>query len=147
MTFYQLRPAVKADAPAIHKLIWQAHINPMGLHWARFIVAVNQHDEVIGCAQIKLHRDGSRELASLAVHPNQRSQGIGRALIEQLLTVAPRPLYLTCRSSLRSLYEKFGFSVQAPEQMTPYFSRLHKLVQILTSLFRRNESMLVMVLY
>jgi hypothetical protein len=30
-------------------------------------------------------------------------------LIEHLLADAPRPVYLTCRSSLGKLYEKFGF--------------------------------------
>ena len=40
--------------------------------------------EVIGCAQIKPHRDGSRELASLVVHPDYRGQGIARRMIQYL---------------------------------------------------------------
>jgi N-acetylglutamate synthase-like GNAT family acetyltransferase len=144
---YNLHPAVKADAPAIRKLIWQAQINPLNINWKRFVVAVDSQNEVIGCAQIKPHRDGTLELASLVVRPQQRGQGISRALIEHLLNKTPRPVYLTCRSSLQSLYEKFGFSVQPPAEMTPYFRRLDRLVRILTALFRRNEKMLVMVLY
>jgi len=143
---YRLRPAVSVDAPAIRKLIWQAHINPLNLNWLRFTVAVNQKDEVIGCVQIKPHSDGTRELASLAVHPHWRGQGIGRALIEHTLRNNQRPLYLTCRSSLKPLYEKFGFSMQSPEEMTPYFYRLHRLMEFATRLFRREERMLVMIL-
>jgi N-acetylglutamate synthase-like GNAT family acetyltransferase len=143
---FRLRPAVKVDAPAIRKLIWQAHINPMSLDWERFIVAVNEQDQVIGCAQIKPHYDGTHELASIAVQPEQRCRGIARALIEQLLSDSPRPLYLTCRSSLQPLYEKFGFRVLAPQEMTTYFHRLWRFVRIWTLLSRRTETMLVMVL-
>jgi N-acetylglutamate synthase-like GNAT family acetyltransferase len=143
---YCLRPAQKTDAPAIRKLIWQAHINPMQINWQRFIVAVDEHDRVTGCAQVKTHRDGTHELASLVVDPQQRGSGIARVLIEYWLARAPRPLYLTCRSSLQPLYEKFGFRVQSPAEMTPYFYRLHRLVRAFTFLGRRSEGMLVMVL-
>jgi amino-acid N-acetyltransferase len=141
----RLRSAAESDAPAIRKLIWQAHINPMSLNWKRFVVAVDQQDRIIGCVQIKSHYDGTSELASLVVRPEYRGQGIARILIERLLLDAPSPLYLTCRSSLKHLYEKFGFSVLLPEEMPPYFYRLWRLVRILTFLFRRSEAMLVMV--
>jgi N-acetylglutamate synthase-like GNAT family acetyltransferase len=143
---FRLRPAVKVDAPAIRRLIWQAHINPMSLDWERFIVAVNEQDQVIGCAQIKPHHDGTSELASIVVQPEQRGRGIARALIEQFLSNSPRPLYLTCRSSLRPFYEKFGFRVLVPQEMPPYLNRLWRFVRVLTFLFRRAETMLVMVL-
>jgi N-acetylglutamate synthase-like GNAT family acetyltransferase len=142
----RLRPAMKVDAPAIRRLIWQAHINPMSLNWKRFTVAINEQNQVIGCAQIKPHYDGTFELASIAVQPEQRCRGIARALIEHLLTDSPRPLYLTCRSSLQPLYEKFGFRVVSLPEMTPYFHRLWHFVRLLTFLSRRAETMLVMVL-
>jgi amino-acid N-acetyltransferase len=146
LSTYLLRPAQKSDAPAIRKLIWQAHINPMQLNWQRFIVAVDEHDRVTGCAQVKSHRDGTHELASLVVAPQQRGSGIARMLIEYWLARTSRPLYLTCRSSLQPLYEKFGFRIQSSVEMTPYFYRLHRLVQAFTFLTRRSEGMLVMVL-
>jgi N-acetylglutamate synthase-like GNAT family acetyltransferase len=142
---HRLRPATKADAPAIRKLIWQAHINPMDLNWKHFSVADDAYGRLAGCIQIKSHADGSHELASLVIRPDQRGKGIARALIEHILSNAPSPLYLTCRSSLQPLYEKFGFSVVEPQQMTPYFYRLWRFVRILTLLFNRNETMLVMV--
>jgi amino-acid N-acetyltransferase len=141
----RLRSAAESDAPAIRKLIWQAHINPMSLNWKRFVVAADQQERIIGCVQIKSHYDGTNELASLVVRPEFRGQGIARILIEQLLIDAPSPLYLTCRSSLKQLYEKFGFSVLPPQKMPPYFYRLWRLVRILTLFFRRSETMLVMV--
>jgi N-acetylglutamate synthase-like GNAT family acetyltransferase len=141
----RLRSATESDAPAIRKLIWQARINPMSLNWKRFVVAVDQQEKIIGCVQIKSHYDGTNELASLVVQPEHRGQGIARMLIEQMLIDPPNPLYLTCRSSLEHLYEKFGFSVLPPERMPPYFYRLWRLVRILTFLSRRSEMMLVMV--
>jgi amino-acid N-acetyltransferase len=142
---YRLRPAKRNDAPAIRKLIWQAHINPMGLNWKRFVVAVDSNENLIGCVQSKRHADGTNELASLAVVPEYRGKGIARVLIEHILIDAPSPIYLTCRSSLKPMYEKFGFSVLPPEQMTPYFHRLWVLVRVFSFLFKRDEMMLVMV--
>ena len=83
----------------------------MALDWRRFLVAVDEQDRVIGCGQVKPHADGTRELASLAVIPELQRQGIGKSIAEQLLAENPLPLYLTCRASLQTYYEKFGFQV------------------------------------
>jgi hypothetical protein len=64
---FSLRPAAKKDQPEIRKLVLAGGINPSGLDWQRFFVAEDQAGKVIGCAQLKPHRDGSVELASLVV--------------------------------------------------------------------------------
>jgi N-acetylglutamate synthase-like GNAT family acetyltransferase len=118
----------------------------MDLDWKRFIVAVNDQDEMIGCGQLKPHGTDVLELASLAVYPEHQGQGVGRALIESLLKGSPRPLYLMCESSVGRLYEKFGFREIPYEEMPRYFQRISKLAGLVTTLARREERLLVMKL-
>jgi len=140
----KLRSAVKADFPAIRALIRQTGINPTGLDWRRFLVAESPAGAFIGCGQLKPHSDGSLELASIAVVPAWRGQGVARLIIQALMEQAPRPLYLTCRGGLGSLYEKFGFRRLERDEMPPYFRRLSRLAEIVGKLL--SETMLVMKL-
>ena len=141
-----IRPAREAEAAQIKDLIHSVGINPMGLDWKRFVVAVNDHDEMIGCGQLKPHGKDILELASLAVYPEHRGKGVAGALIEYLLKDSPRPLYLMCESSLGPFYEKFGFRGISYEEMPRYFQRISKLAGLVTSLARREERLLVMKL-
>jgi N-acetylglutamate synthase-like GNAT family acetyltransferase len=142
---YFLRPATESDFSAIKALIKQARINPTKLDWRRFTVAVSG-GEVIGCAQLKPVPSGLTEFASLAVRPSHRHQGIARGLIKNLLSDAPRPIYLTCRSGLGEFYEKFGFQVLDLEEMPVYYRRMKRLVDKFVQLTHRNETLLVMKL-
>ena len=148
MTNFTLRPAKESESGVIKDLIHLTGINPMGLDWKRFIVAVSEQDQVLGIGQIKPHgADGEiLELASIAVLPEYRGKGVARAIIEHLLQESPRPLYLMCESSLGSLYEKFGFQGLEYEEMPRYFQRISKLAGLVTTLARREERLLVMKL-
>jgi amino-acid N-acetyltransferase len=141
-----IRPAREAEAPQIRDLIYLVGINPMGLDWKRFIVAVNERDEMIGCGQLKPHGQDVLELASIAVYPEHQGKGIARAIIEHLLKDSPRPLYLMCQSSLGPLYEKFGFRTISYEEMPRYFQRMSKLAGLVTTLAQREERLLIMKL-
>lgn len=141
---FHLRPATQADFPQIRDLIHQVHINPMGLKWPNFVVAVDDQDALVGCGQIKQHRDGSRELASIAVKPDWRRQGVATSIIERLLQAEKGPLYLTCRLRLGSFYERFGFKRLQPQEMPPYFRRLHRLVAVLRVIPAATGDLLVM---
>jgi N-acetylglutamate synthase-like GNAT family acetyltransferase len=141
-----IRPAREAESTQIKDLIDSVGINPLGLDWKRFVVAVNDHDEMIGCGQLKPHAKDILELASLAVYPEHRGKGIARALIEYLLKNSPRPLYLMCESALGPFYEKFGFHGILYEEMPSYFQRISRLAGLVTTLARRGERLLVMKL-
>lgn len=121
-------------------------INPMGLDWRRFIVAVDSSDQVIGTGQIKPHGSDVLELASIAVSPDHRGEGIARAIIEHLLKNSPRPLYLTCLSTMGPLYEKFGFVSLSYAGMPKYFQRLSRVANVMMSFAREGEHLLVMKL-
>jgi N-acetylglutamate synthase-like GNAT family acetyltransferase len=139
-----IRPARESEAAQIHDLIHLVGINPMGLDWQRFVVAVDDRDEMIGCGQLKPHGREILELASIAVYPEHQGKGIARAIIEHLLKDSPRPLYLMCQSSLGPFYEKFGFQGISHEKMPRYFQRMSKLAGLITTLARREERLLIM---
>jgi N-acetylglutamate synthase-like GNAT family acetyltransferase len=135
------------DFPAIRGLILDVHINPTGLDWRHFLVAVTPEDELIGCGQIKPHFDGSRELASIAVQEQVRGQGVARAVIQELLARETiRPLFLMCRARLESLYEKFGFYPIGPKEMPAYFRRISYVERIFNSKARPEDRLSVMKL-
>ena len=141
-----IRPAREAEAAQIRDLIYLVGINPMGLDWKRFVVAVNDRDEMIGCGQLKPHGQDVLELASIAVYPEHQGKGVARAIIEYLLRESPRPLYLMCQSSLGPLYEKFGFRGISYEEMPRYFQRISKVAGLVTTLAQREERLLIMKL-
>ena len=150
---YSLRPATEADISVIKALIKEARINPTRLDWRRFTVAVSgpavsadEGGELIGCVQLKPVSGDLMELASLVVHPSYRHQGIARALIEHVLSGAPRPIYLTCRSGLEDFYEKFGYQNLDVDDMPAYYRRMKLLVDVFVKLTHRNETLLVMKL-
>ena len=144
--YFSLRPARETESAQIKALIRLVGINPMDLDWKRFVVAVNEQDQMLGCGQLKPHGTDILELASLAVYPEHQGKGVGRALIEHLLKNSPRPLYLMCESSNGPLYEKFGFQEIQYEEMPRYFQRISKLAGLVTTLARREERLLVMKL-
>lgn len=141
----RLRPARAEDAAAIRRLVRGARLNPTGLDWRRFIV-LEAEGEVVGCVQVKPHRDGSWELASLVVAPGWRGRGLGRRLVEAVLEHHPPPLYLMCRSGLVPFYERFGFREVGEDEPQPaFFRRVRRLGRLLRGLRRRREYLAVMV--
>jgi N-acetylglutamate synthase-like GNAT family acetyltransferase len=143
---FTIRAATAEDASAIRSLIRRVRINPQGLDWHHFVLAVDASGSMIACGQLKPHGHGITELASIAVEDNHRRRGAARAIIDHLLERAPRPLYLTCRSTLGPFYEQWGF-VEVPYVDLPgYYRRLLRLVSLITPFFAPGQRLLVMVL-
>jgi amino-acid N-acetyltransferase len=141
---YSIQAASEKQAKAIKRLVYDTGINPTALDWRRFTVAFDEKMKLIGCGQVKAHSDGSRELASLAVVPAMRGQGIGSALIEQLISTNDGPLYLMCQSSLGPLYERFGFVRIEGDEMPKYFRRVSQLAGVLANLRAQGETLFIM---
>lgn len=138
-----IRRATAADQGAIRALIRAVGINPMGLHWQRFIVA-EAGGRVVGSGQIKAHGDRRRELASIAVAPALQRRGIATAIIRSLQRRAGPPLYLTCASRNEGLYLRFGFRTLARDEMPPELRRTHRIVNLALRALHRGERLLVM---
>lgn len=141
---FTLRPAIARDSPRIWMIIYQMQLNPLGVNWRHFILAIDQAGRIIGCGQVKPHYDGSLELASLAVLPAWRGNGVAGRIIGYLLERYPARLYLTCRSDLAPLYQKFGFRTLDFVEMSPYFQRLSRIVASFNRLAGRPERLTVM---
>jgi N-acetylglutamate synthase-like GNAT family acetyltransferase len=146
MTHFSIQPATKEHQPVIKALIHEAGINPMGIKWTRFMVALDNGGDLIGCGQVKPHRDGSRELASIAVAREWRNRGVARAIIKELTKQYPLPLWLTCMSRLVPFYEQFGFvEVRERQEMTPYFRRIMWIFPVFARLTSTQGYLAVMV--
>ncbi|MGE5601433.1 MAG: GNAT family N-acetyltransferase [Nitrososphaerales archaeon] len=153
---FTIRRANAGDQRAIQALVRSSNINPIGIHWQRFLIAEDAGPEgrrILGIGQVKVHGDGSRELASIATVRDRQGEGIATALIESLLAAEARtssgPLYLTCRSQMEPFYQRFGFRrVETPAGLPAYFRRLMRLAKVfwaIGSLLGRGEGGLIMV--
>src|SRR5260221_6437237 len=103
-----IRPAVAEDQAPIKQIIHEAQINPRNLDWPRFVVA-EASGKIVGVGQVKPHKDGSRELASIAVIPDYQRRGIAGRIIETLLAGEQSHLYLMCEAKNEKLSQRFGF--------------------------------------
>ena len=146
MAKYQIRIANSGDFPAIKQLINKVQINPTGLDWHHFILAIDETGRMVGCGQLKPHGGGVIELASIAVEPLDRKNGVARAVIEYLINKAPRPLYLTCLSSMGAFYEKCGFREVKIDEMPHHFHRLVRWVKKEPSCGSISDELLVIKL-
>ena len=117
-------------------MIRAAGINPMSLKWPNFLVA-EEGGMTLGIGQVKRHGDGSLELASLAVVPDRQGQGIGSALVRELIARhEDTVLHLTCRSQLQAYYERFGFQRLQRAEFPPYFARVTPMFNAIGRLYR-----------
>ncbi|MBW8640664.1 GNAT family N-acetyltransferase [Hoeflea sp. WL0058] len=145
---WDVRIAVDADQPAISSLVRSERLFPYGLGWRTFVVA-EAGDRIVGAAQIRNHRDGSRELGSLVVTPGWRNRGVAEAMIDTLLAGETGPVHLVTAAKRALRFRRFGFETinvsQAPGALRRHFW-LGQIGGGLSRLFslRRPRSMVVM---
>jgi len=159
-----IRPAVAEDQATIRSIVRAAGIAPFGLDWPRFLVA-EENGRIAGVGQVKPHRDGTRELASLAVIPEFQGQGIGaeivRALIERETTFGRETalagetvqgqnelLFLMCADPLEGYYRQFDFVRLEGREIPPSIGRLvwlgNLFARLVSIVSRRKMSIIVM---
>jgi N-acetylglutamate synthase-like GNAT family acetyltransferase len=139
-----IRSACAEDQSDIKSIVRQARINPFGLDWRRFVVVENHHGKVVGVGQIKPHHDGTLELASLALLPDCRGQGVGRVIVQALLARERRTIYLMCAQKMQVYYVFFGFRRISQPAMPHYFRVVSSLFNMLMLLFGSRERVIVM---
>lgn len=125
-----IRPATEGDRSAILSLMRSGDYNRINLRPACFMVA-EDGGQVIGIGQIKRHRDGTPELASLVVATDRRGEGIGGALVRTLVARHrahhTEPLYLFCLSALESFYAGLRFQRVERQQLPRLLALIHGL--------------------
>jgi ribosomal protein S18 acetylase RimI-like enzyme len=95
----RIRPATVNDQRAIWAWVWRSGLNPLNLNWRNFVVA-EVEGQLAGFGQLRPHRDGSLELASLVVRPAYRRQGIGSRIVRALLAGQQGPIYTVLRKQV-----------------------------------------------
>ena len=136
-----IRPARQEDQETIVSLIRQAKLNPRNLHWEHFLVA-DENGKVVGIRQVKVHGQGTREVASGFVLPEYRNQGISARLMKELLAREEGSLYSMVDQKWLPYYDQFGFRQVAVNQLPPDFRKEYRIGRIVTSLislFRRQK--------
>jgi N-acetylglutamate synthase-like GNAT family acetyltransferase len=128
-SYESIRPAHARDQKAIRQLVRAARLAPFGLKWPTFVIA-EKGGAIIGVGQIKGHRDGSRELASLAVAPGFQAQGVGSALVHALLERETGPVYMFCREGLEGFYRRFSFHRAESPDLPATIARLLSLANV-----------------
>ncbi|MFM9848704.1 MAG: GNAT family N-acetyltransferase [Hyphomicrobiaceae bacterium] len=108
-----VRRAVAGDQEAIHSLARGERVNPTGLSWPNFVVATNDA-AIMGAVQLRVHRDGSKELATLVVAREWRKRGFAAKLIETILTDQPDRIFMITGRSHAHHYARWGFLPIAP---------------------------------
>jgi N-acetylglutamate synthase-like GNAT family acetyltransferase len=127
-----IRPATPADQPAITALVRAARLNPIRIGWRTFLVAEDA-GRVVGVGQVRPHRDGSRELASLAVVPDHQGAGIGTQLTWALLARETPPTYLFCQEPMAAFYARFGFRAIERADLPPMLAQMHRLANLIAA--------------
>jgi N-acetylglutamate synthase-like GNAT family acetyltransferase len=138
-----IRPAVADDQYAITAIVRAARIGRRDLDWQRFLLAQWGQD-IIGVGQVKPHKDGSRELASIAVVPEWQGNGVGGAIIRALLARETGPLHLMCAGDRERYYQRFGFQRLDRRAMPPYFRRFARMAPVIRLLSLNRLQLIVM---
>ncbi|HEX6270418.1 MAG TPA: GNAT family N-acetyltransferase [Anaerolineales bacterium] len=128
-----IRPAVEADQSTIMSLIRQAKINPRNLHWERFLIA-EENNQIVGIRQVKIHKQGTREVASGFVLPEHRHKGVSAQLMDEILRRENGPLYLMCDKKWKRYYEQFGFRAIRLAELPRDFYGEYLIGKIITTL-------------
>jgi amino-acid N-acetyltransferase len=120
-----IRPAIVADAPALHALI-AAHLDEgrllprtldeLAVHAPRFVVAVetsSSGDRIVGCAELAPLSPAVAEVRSLVVSADARRHGLGLRMVEDLAARARREGYarLCAFAHDPAFFVRRGFSI------------------------------------
>lgn len=128
-----IRPAVEADQQTIVSFIQQARINPRNLHWQNFLVA-EKNGQIVGIRQVKVHAQGTREVASGFVLPEYRRQGISALLMHEIIAREKDTLYLICNKKRKTYYEPFGFREVKLTELPRDFLKEYLIGKVITTL-------------
>ena len=144
-----IRPATADDQRAITRLVRSARINPLGLAWERFLVGTSVDGIVVGVGQVKGHKLGARELASIAVTPSHMKMGIAALIIEALLVRETGDVHLYCERGLAHFYRRFGFEQLSDDRSIPVDILRHvrlarAFMRLYCALRGRNAQLVVM---
>ena len=128
-----IRLARAADQADITALVREARLNPRGLHWSRFLVG-DDDGRIVGVAQVRLHSDGARELASLVGKPEYRGQGLAGHLIDGLVSSDHGRMHMLVDRPFADYFQRWGFHPTNPRSLPGSMSRQYRIGRVVTSI-------------
>jgi amino-acid N-acetyltransferase len=119
---YNIRQGTPDDARSIYELITRhrdegrllpRHLSEIAVHTSRFIVAVDEDEMVLGCADLAPLSRTVAEIRSLVVSEEARSAGIGRRLIDAVIARAEAAGFdrVCAFTHAPSFFVQLGFSI------------------------------------
>ena len=141
----QIRRATVADQTSIRRLVRQAKLNPRSLDWRAFVIA-EAEGKPVGVAQVRRHRDGSMELASLVVVAKDRGHGIATDMVDALLSEETQPVFTLLDRRYAEHFTRWGFQPIPATDLPAPLRRQLRVGQVVTgigSLVRRQRIRLV----
>jgi amino-acid N-acetyltransferase len=142
-----IRRATERDQQAIRALVHGERLNPTGLNWPNFLVAVIG-GRIIGAVQMRKHSDGSRELGSLVVSKEHRGHGTASRLIDALLAEDQEPVWMITAEPYAGAYSRWGFKQIDARAAPAKVRRNHlmgSLARIISFVMRRPVRRLVIL--
>lgn len=112
----EFRPATFAHVSFARETMLRQAMNPLSISQQTLLVALDKDEKLVGFGQIRPLTSDYAELASLFVLTEYRKQGIGTALVEELLKQydAEKQQAVVCLMTLRPtipFYTPHGFKV------------------------------------
>jgi N-acetylglutamate synthase-like GNAT family acetyltransferase len=105
-----IRPATAAEADPVRRLVRaQPRMNPTGLDWRNFVVAVRPDRRVVGCVQLRPAGKGAVELGSLVVDAAERGKGLAARLVTAVLTRTEARVLVVTAAGRAHHYAPWGF--------------------------------------
>jgi N-acetylglutamate synthase-like GNAT family acetyltransferase len=127
-----VRPAREQDQAEITAMVRQARLNPADLRWPRFMVA-ERDGRIVGVAQLRLHPDGARELASLAVTPSARQQGVATRLVDALLQTQACEVFTLIDRPYVDHFRRWGFHEVDRASLPGSVARVYRIGRAVTA--------------
>ncbi|KAH7617228.1 hypothetical protein NADE_007014 [Nannochloris sp. 'desiccata'] len=144
----------------IVKFLLAEKLNPLSLDMQRFVVATTtttpslEQQKLIGFGQLKPLDSHSLELSSLVVDPEYRGQGLGKALVAEILAAAvpDKAVLLITVTARRKFYEACGFQEVSPSSLIatthsvgiPLSLRIEKLIGSPIAQLAAQDSLIIM---
>lgn len=143
--------ATKNDTWGVLKLVAKEKLNPIALNMNNFIVARDKEPvsgQVVGAGQLKYIGKDAYELSSIVVDDSYRGQGIGGAIVRQILDAKVpdtmhAQIFLLTVEDRQGFYARFGFqkATRAPTLLS-----LEKMVGSIVARVVAHQELVIMVL-
>ena len=116
-----LRTATNKDMPAIVRMIGEFHLDYENLQPQQFVIAEDR-DVMVGFGRLKPYSDAT-ELGCVGVLHERRKQGIGKLIVDELISRSPREVWIT--TDLPEYFRTMGFveSHDLPESIAQKLER------------------------